>query len=427
MINANKNRVTYYAWVIWAVAAIFYAYEFFLRLSPSVMVDELMQAFHVHASALGSLSAMYYYAYAIMQIPIGILLDRFGPRYLLTFAANMVAIGCLLFGTTHQLWVAEIGRILMGIGSAFAFVGCLKLSAAWFPVSRFALVVGLTNTLGVLGAISGEEPLAFLVDSLGWRHMIIIAMFLGFALAILNFLVIRNYPYYECIAEKPPALPKGHALWSHLKQIVTSKQTWLIAVYGGLLVAPIAGFAELWCVPFLMKAYGFTKPVAAGLSSMTFVGIAVGGPIHGVLSNYLGRRRPVMLLGSIGALCALSILIYYPLPTQDVLIGGLLFLLGFFSVNMLLSFALNTEIHPKAIGGTVIAFTNMLVMLGGTIFQPLIGRILDSLTASNSDSVTAFSVHDYHVAFMLLPICQLFGVVLIYFIRETYCCAAIEH
>ncbi|MCD6055316.1 MAG: hypothetical protein K0R12_278 [Gammaproteobacteria bacterium] len=418
----KEERFTGYAWVIWLVAAVFFAYELFLRLSPTVMVDELMEAFNVHARELGSLSAMYYYAYALMQIPVGILLDRFGPRILLTFASTLVAIGCLVFGTTHQLWVADIGRILMGIGSAFAFVGCLKLSAAWFPASRFAFVVGLTNTLGVLGAVSVAKPMAFMVQNLGWRDVILLMMFIGFGLALLNFLVVRNNPYYQQIASKQPRLPKGHELWTHLKHIVSNKQTWLIALYGGLLVAPIAGFAELWCVPFLMKTYALTKPDAAGLTALIFVGIAVGGPLHGFLSNWIGRRRPIMLAGALGACMSLSTLIYLPELLQPWMIPTSLFLLGFFSVTMLLCFALNSEIHPKEISGTVIAFTNMLVMLGGTLFQPLIGYLLDAHWKTViKEGAYHYSIHDYQMAFVLLPICQLLGVVLLYFIRETYC------
>jgi MFS family permease len=412
-----------FAWIIWLVAAIFYSYEFFLRISPTVITEELTRDFNASKEAVGFVSGMYYYAYAIMQIPVGLLLDRFGPRRLLTAAAAIVSLGCLLFAITDQLWVAGVGRALMGIGSAFAFVGCLKLSAAWFPASQFAMVVGLTNTLGVMGAIFGEEPLAYVIDMAGWRHVMLVAMLTGIGLTILNYVVIRDYPYYQRIAKHPPKLPKPSALWQHLKNIIQSKQTWLVAIYGGLLVAPISGFSELWCVPFLMKAYGLTKAHAAGLASVVFIGIAIGGPVNGALSNLLKRRRPVMLIGAIGACLSLSILIYMPLPS-DILIGPLFFLFGFFSSNMLLCFALNSEIHPKQIGGTVVAFTNMLVMLGGTIFQPLLGYFLDQDALQQPHHL--LTLQNYQHAFIWLPICQLIGVGLIYFIRETYCCCCDE-
>ncbi len=420
--NSAQPRPQAYAWVIWIVAALFYSYEFFLRISPTVMVDDLMRSFHVSAETLGSLSAMYYYAYAIMQIPVGILLDRYGPRRLLTFAATMVALGSYLFATTNTLGIAEFGRVLMGIGSAFAFVGCLKLSAAWFPAKRFALVVGLTNMLGVIGAINGEAPLAYVVGQLGWRYTMHAAAIIGIALTILNLLIIRDAPYQQQISPREPLFPSNQELVSGIKKILRSKQTWLAACFGGLLVAPIAGFAELWSVPFLMQSYALTKPEAAGLSSVVFIGIAIGGPLNGQFSSWLGQRKLIMMIGAIGALFSLLAVIYVRLPSE-LLISVLLFCLGFFSSSMLLAFVVNCELHSKRISGVVIGFTNMLVMLGGTIFQPLIGFLLDeNWQGKLTQGAHVFSLHDYHIALSLLPACQLLGIICVMFIRETYCC-----
>lgn len=404
-------------WIIWLVAALFYGYEFFLRISPEVMVQDLERTFAVSAAALGSLSAFYYYAYAVMQIPVGVLLDRFGTRKLLSLSALIVAFGCWLFATTTSLHIAEFGRLLMGVGSAFAFVGCLKLASAWFPRSQFALVVGLTNMLGVIGAINGEAPLAAFVDHVGWRSSMLYAAVVGFAIAILIMLVVRNQPKQAINKPSEPQLD----LWGGIRYIWCCKQTWLVAIFGSLMVAPIAGFGELWAVPFLQKLNHLSHVETAGIASLVFVGIAVGGPVNGWISGKLGKRSLIMLVGALFALASLCLIIYVPLK-HAWLVGLLLFVFGFFTSSMLLCFALNTEYNPVNVSGVVIGFTNMIVMLGGVIFQPLIGVLLDDRwSGAMHQGARVYSIQDYQHALSILPISIIAALVLLLFIKDSYC------
>ncbi|MBL4647693.1 MAG: MFS transporter [Gammaproteobacteria bacterium] len=409
-----------YAWIVWAVAALFYSYEFFLRISPGVMTSELMHTFLVDATTLGVLSGFYYYAYASMQIPVGILLDRFGIKRLLSIAVLFVTLGCVLFSTAQQLWVAELGRVLMGLGSAFSFIGCLKLISNWFDAKKLAMVIGLTNTLGVMGAINGEAPLALLVDNIGWRQVMFVAAIVGIVIVALVSVLIYDRPPSPLANLRQDKTQPQH-FWDGIVNVIKSRRTWLVAIVGGLMVAPVSAFTELWSVPFLQLEHHVAKPQAALLASLMFVGIAVGGPVHGLISGRLGRRKPVIWLGALGALLCLSSIIYLPI-NNIIVLTGLLFLFGFFTSSMLLCFAINTEFQPSWATGVTVGFTNMLVMLGGTLFQPLVGYLLDNQWHGKLLAGTrVFSLHDYQLALSLLPLCLIAALIVIPFIRETFC------
>jgi len=407
------------AWIIWIVAAIFYAYEFFLRISPTVLTAELMRDFGISAAAVGTLSAFYYYAYASMQIPVGIMLDRYGIRRLLVFAAILVAIGSILFSFTGSLWVANLGRVFMGVGSAFSFVGCIKLATNWFPANRLAIVIGLTNMLGVFGAIGGEAPLSYFVATFGWRHTLFIAGIIGALLALLIQLIVRDSPpetgcdpIVSLSKEGEPPLLEG------LKLILKSKATWLAAIYGCLLVAPIAAFTELWSVPFLMSVDNLTKFEASLVSSIVFMGIAAGGPIIGFLSGYFGTRKLFMWLGTIVAFITMMCIIFIANLAMWQL-SILLFSFGFATSNMLLIFTINVEQNPHWVSGVVIGFTNMVVMFGGAIFQPLVGLLLDWQNSPTFLTTHTHSAHEFQLALVVLPCCQLVALGLLTMMRET--------
>jgi len=376
-----------------------------------------MHYFNVDAAVLGSLSAFYYYAYAVMQIPAGALVDRYGIRKLLIPSALLVALSIGAFSFTQDLWVAEIARILMGFGSAFAFIGCLKLAANWFPKQQFPILVGLTNTVGVIGALTAEAPLAISVAHYGWRHTMLATGAVGLIITFFIFLIVRDYPKY-C---KPHMQPIKRNLWKGLLHIIRFPQTWIVAIIGGLMVAPVSGFTELWSIPFLMKAHHMTRPEAAGLASLMFLGIAVGGPIHGVISRLLGRRKPELFISACLALICLSLVIYGAIDSL-LLLGALLFGFGFFTSSMLLCFALNTESQPSWASGVTLAFTNMLVMLGGTISQPLIGFVLDLQTKNHGVSeLSSLSCHDFRLALSILPASFVIAIIMIPFVKESYC------
>lgn len=426
MTNTNSSRIK--PWIIWGLASFFYLYENCLQVSPGVMVPELMRTFKVDAAALGNLAAFYFYAYAGTQIPVGVLLDRYGPRRLLTMATAVVAIGCLFFGTAHSVPGAEFGRLLIGFGSAFAAVGCMKLAASWFPLERFALLTGLMLTVGLSGSIFGETPLALLVTGIGWRSSMLILAGIGAVLLAAIWNIMRDKP--ETMSEQATAVATAEhqqKLFAGISGVLKRPQSWLVAIYGGLMFAPTSIFGALWGVPFLMQAYSLDRPTAAGIISMLFFGWIVGSPLLGLVSDKLGKRKTTMWWGSIGGLACMLTIIYVPnIPT--LVLSALLFAFGFFSSGFLPAFSIMREISPHNSNATALGFMNMLNMVGGAAGQPLVGYLLDANWSGEMlDGVRVYSVQHYHIALAALPIMMAISLLIIPFIKETFCKSVTNH
>lgn len=412
-----KQETIAYAWVIWLVASLFYSIEYLQRVSITVMATPLMQAFDINAGTLSFISSLYFYSYAAAQIPVGVLLDKFGARKLLTAACAVISIGSLLFAVSKMLWVLGLARILIGFGSAFAFIGVLKLASSWFPDKRYPLMVGLTNSLGVAGAIFGQAPLAKLVQVSGWQHSMIILSIIGFVISILIWFTILDCPV--CLlnqhVKKPRhTLPQGQ-LKVALRKIAGEPQSWVTALYAGLMVVPIIAFGELWAVPFLTKQYNLSTIMAANVNAAIFIGIGFGGPINGWFSTYFNKQRSMMLLGNISALICLLLIIYTNVHLVWLLFL-LLFVFGFSTSSMLIAFTVNKERFPREYNGTVAAFTNIVIVVLGAVFQDVLGLLLDHWkTVSQQDT---YSIATYHAALSVLPIVSLICLGLLFFIHK---------
>lgn len=407
-------------WIICGVAALYYAYEYYLRISPSVMSLSLRHYFMINGAEFGNLSAFYYYAYAPMQIPVGIMMDRYGARRLLTFACLLCSVGTLLFVGPGVFAIAALGRFFVGFGSAFAFVGVLKLATVWMPPSRFAMIAGLTSALGAAGAIAGDITLTKLVSVIGWRPTLYSTALLGLVITVLLWVVIRDHPDGEN-AEESGAQGVGlRSLLRDLMVILRNKQIWLNGVIGCLLYLPTTTFAELWGIPYLKAAFHFSAEEAAYANSLVFLGFMVGGPIFGAISDRMGNRRRPMLVGSLLAAVIFAMVFYVPSLTQTQVLT-LLFLGGVAYSAQVIVFAVGRELSPRKAAGTAIAVTNMMVMLGGFLFQPIIGKILD-MTWSGTviAGVHVFSVANYQVAMLVITVGLLFSSLGILFLRESF-------
>ncbi|MCW5589189.1 MAG: MFS transporter [Legionellales bacterium] len=413
MQNFNHSYSSRFLWIMWLTAALFYFYECLLQVSPSVMGQNLMRDFHIHAEGLGYLASIYFYAYALMQIPVGMLLDRFGPRRLLGVAALLCGLGCLIFSLASHIASAACGRLLIGIGSSFAAIGCLKIAAIWFPVNRFAIVAGLTVMLGMLGATGGQAPLAFLVDTCGWRETMIVLGIIGSVIAVVLFSVVRD--------ASTPSLKKPHdSLWKNLHTVIKNQHIRLATVYTGLVFAPTPALAALWGVPFLTTCYHFTRPIAAGYISLIYLGAAIGSPLWSLFSNLLGRRRLPLVIGASVSFVNALMIIY--LTASPALLGLNLFLFGFSSSSFLLVFAIVRELSTAKSAATALGFANMSTMLGTAILQAVIGYVLDSYWQGTlHHHVRIYSLHDYQFALSIIPICFGLSFFLLPFIRETFC------
>lgn len=387
------------AWAAWLLASLFFFYAFAQRVAPSVMVEELMRDFAVGAAILGNLSAAYFYAYAALQIPIGLMLDRLGPRRLMTGGAALAGLGSLVFALSDSVLGAYGGRLLVGAGAAFSWVGALTVAVQWFPPQRFAALGGGTQAFGMAGAVFGQAPIGLVVGAYGWRGASLVLAVAGLALALALWFVARDRPM--------PAHGHG-SLLSGLRIVVSNRQTWLSAVFGMAMVAPVVGFGGLWGVPYLTQTQGMSRAEAASLMSLLFIGWGVGAPLLGSLSDRLGKRRPPMALGA--AIATLALLAVPLVAHSPLLLGALMMLQGFAASPMVVGVALSRESNPPQVSGTVLGFVNTFVVGSGALFQPLIGILLDlQWDGRMVDGARVYSAHAYHLALSVLPVIVAIG------------------
>ena len=402
------------AWIAWLCGASFYCYGFFQRVAPSVMVGDLMRDFAVSGAVLGHLTAFYFYAYAGLQIPIGVMVDRFGPRRMLGAAAVLCTVGSGLFATADSVGLAYAGRALVGAGAGVSWIGTLQIAAFGFPARRFALLSGLTLLLGMAGGIGGQAPLALLIDATGWRPTLLGAT--GVA-ALLALLIWRFVPAGEAAARPREA---GGVLRG-LLAVLASPQSWFCAVFGAGMAVPVLAFAGLWGVPYMMETYGLSRPAAAFTTTLMLVGWAIGAPAAGWVSDHLGRRRPVVVVATIAALASLAGAIYLP-GLVLVAVQALLLVHGVFSGAMVLSFAVARENNRQAFGATAVGFVNMAVMAMSAAFQPLIGWLLDRAWDGRLvDGGRVYSTAAFKTALLTLLAAGAVACVAALLTRETRC------
>jgi MFS family permease len=346
-------------------------YAWFQRVAPSIMIDPLMRDLGVSAVVLGNLSAVYFYAYAGLQLPVGVLVDRFGPRRLLSGGLAVCAAGTALFALAEDIGAAYLGRLLVGGGAAFGFVGGLKLATTWLAPRHFALASGLLMMSGMLGGILGQAPLAAVVELTGWRPALLASAVAGLVLAAATWWVVRDSP------GDPAPEPGRDAIGLRtLARAVLDRQNLLLALVLGAMTAPLLGFAGLWGVAWLMQVHGMSRPEAAGFASLLLLGWAAGSPLAGALGERLGRRkRPLMATIALGG-AGLGVALWLPAPPPLVL-GTLFVLCGACFGTMVLGFAVARDNNPPATQGAAFGFLNAAVVGSGALFQPLVGWLLD--------------------------------------------------
>jgi sugar phosphate permease len=416
-------------WLICTVGALFYSYEYFLRITPSVMEPALRQHFSLSAMGFGVFSSFYYYSYVPMQLPVGVLMDRWGPRRLLTMACAISVLGMWFFAATNLVSLAAAGRFLTGFGSAFAFVGVLKLATIWLPEDRLALVAGLASALGTIGAMIGDNLLGAMVQQVGWQHAVNLTAIFGVGLLVVMWFGIHDKK--KDLEADGGTVTSFSKVLLDLKVIVSNKQIWINGGYGCLIYLPTTVFAELWGIPYLSHAHGMSLASAEFSNSILFMGCTVGAPLWGYLSDRLKQRKLPMRVGAFGAGVVMTLILYVP-DLKTPVLYTLMFALGCLYSVQAIVFAVGRELSPREAGGTAIAMTNMCVMLGAIVLQPLVGRVLDwcvirrydgniAMDMLDSNQIRAlYTAADYQFAMAVIPVGIFMGVLLTFFLKETH-------
>ena len=388
------------AWLFWSLPALFFLYEFMLRVSPSVVESTLQSEFSATAAAFGFTMGMYYFAYAPMQLVVGLLLDKFGSRRPLAIAALVCGLGAALFAMASSLGMLGAGRLLAGVGSAFAYVGTIYVASVWFPSSRLALIAGVTAALGMVGAVAGETVLGWVDHSVDWRMstwgFAIVALCLGIGIWLL---VPKRPAWFEHNVLASRRM-HGGGIFSGLNCVFRSRQTWILSLIAGMLYLPVGTFGALWGDSYMASCLKLSASEAANADAMIFVGIAISAPLLGWLSDRTGHRRRVLVIGLLIALVATVGLLMLS-ASESSATFPLLFVLGFGVGSIVVAFPMAMELNPHHARGAAITFVNFFQMLLAGIGQWFIGVLLD--WGKPAGPAATYDVSDYRTAFLMLP------------------------
>lgn len=420
MIKTSEYRdakSTWLPWLMFGIAALFYCFVYFLRVSPGMMTTEVQKHFAITATKFGLFTSLYYAAYSPMQLVVGTIIDRYGARAVLFGACLICLAGVYLFGTAHSFAIACAGRFLMGLGTSFGYVTILKVASLWLPPKRFAAAAGLTTAFGMVAAIVTEKYLATTIQQSGFHNWLMTSLTVGTILAFVFMTVLRNSP-----SDKGDDDAQSRLSFKELKEgywkIITNPQCWYIGIVGALLYMPAMVFLDVSGPSYFHAAYGLNKSESATMVNLIFAGWIVGGPAIGMISDHIKRRKSPLMISSFVAMLLISAIFYLHLP-MPVLMTCMV-LLGFTCGAHPLVFSLGKENSPLRMSGTATAFTNFLVMAGGYSLS-LYGKLLDThWDGTMLNGAPLYSLADYRFALTLIPIGLAIAMVISGLIKETH-------
>lgn len=411
------NRIL--PWIIWGLGTLFFFAEYFVRVSTGVMSPLLMEELHVKAAAVGTLSAFFYYSYIGMQIPVGVLVDKLGAKFLLVITTFIFGIACILFSTISTIWTGCIYRFIMGFTGAFAFVGTLKLITVYFESRQFALLAGITQGFGMLGAVIGTAPISYLFHVYGWRNTIFFIAFIFIAISIALVLFVKEIHPQKHNSHIPTA--KKSSLWQDIKSLIKVRGIFFNCLFIGLMYAPTTTFGEQWGALFMSTSLNISVTQGSLMIGFIFIGMAIGCPLIGFISDHLQSRVKVMRFCSLACFILIILIIYpnqlgfYP---SNYTYYILMFLYGIFNSAIVPSYALSSELVSRKISGIALGLTNMASVIIGSLLIPLVGLIIDNIKPIHPH-IAIINSHTFHIAFILLPLCFILCCGLTYFIKDA--------
>lgn len=414
-------------WTIFSILILTYVLVYFHRMAPGVVSDYLMSEFNTTGTRLGTLSAIYFFVYALMQLPSGVLADTLGTRASIISGNLTAGIGSIFFGMAQSFEMACAGRFMVGLGVSVVFVSIMKNNAVWFPARVFGLMSGLTLLIGNLGSVTAAGPLSFFLSVFAWRTIFISIGLFSLVLALAGFLLVKNRPEEMGYVSPNPG--------SEIENARVNQQSWIRNLLGVIKLAwiwpgfwvqfgAIGGlytFMGLWGVPYLRDVHALSRSDAAHYMTLMLLSFAFGALFFGWFSDRIGRRKPV-LTGGMGIYAAAWLVLIFT-PWQPGIAGQVLFsLMGFAGSSFVLTFACAKEtVHPE-LSGMGVSLVNSGAFVGTALMQPLFGWMADKTwNGTVVDGIRLYSSADYFNGFLPMLGFTLVGFAGCLFIKETHC------
>lgn len=400
----------------WFMGSLYYLYQYILRVSPMVMVDDIRADFLLDASTFGSLMAIGTYCYSAMQIPVGILSDLFGARRMIVLSLVSCIIGIGLFSYTEYMPLAYLGRILIGLGSAAGFVCASKISSEWFPAHQKPLWFAGVVVMGTFGAYLGGNPLAQLVAERGWRESLQVLTIVGVGVLVLNLLFLRDRTSSQL--GSLPTLSR-HETWKQIKTVFLSRYCWMYAIVALGMYLSISVFADLWGVPFLQNKFGVDREIAATTISMAYFGVCAGVVVTSLLSQFIKDSRPIIGISALLVAVLMAVVTFYE-GLSFPMVTVLMFMIGVFAGGEVLCFAQACEHMPVSVAATVTGFLNFIITLGAATIQQGFGYALDWFWSGllDAESGRIYALSDYQNALFIVILIASSSVFLSFFLPK---------
>lgn len=405
------------AWTVVLAAALYFFFEFFQVNVFNALDPYLLKEFNLRGGQLGNLSAFYFYAVVFCLIPAGLVLDRFSTKRVLLVEMTLCVAAVALFAMSQSLWQAKLARLLLGIGGCCVLLGSVRLATRWFAPRQLALVIGVIVTFAMTGGIMSQAPMTFLTDAIGWRPALWVIAGVGVVFFVLMVACIRDFPKGAKHVESHCA--KNLTIWRSLSLVLRNRQNWLCGLYCSLMNIPVflLGF---FGVLYLTQTKGMLRSEASIVTSMVFLGLIIGSPLIGYLSDRLGRRKICMQICAAVALFLILLIMFLPSLSFHLAVI-LFFVLGLITSSQVLSYPVIAESNPPSIIASAESVAATLIMLGGftsALFGSLMGlHWHHTFTAKN---VPLYSAHDYLLAMSIIPVGFVLSLLCSFLVRETH-------
>lgn len=416
---SSENRLVehprpLYAWAVFILSVIFSAYSVILQLSPTI--ENIVGNDMSRITGMVYAMTAFYYTFAIFQVPIGILIDRYGSRFLPSIGILLCAIGSITMSRAEFNWEIAISRGVIGLGATFAFLNGVRIINNWFQPKRFSYLLGLFIGLTALAIVLLKAGFNHLEKTLQWHGALMTFGLGGLIFACIYFFVVQDSPgagftIYSKITDRKQ-------FWKNIGHVFNSPHVWVVGVAVGLMIGPIFAFQTLWSIPFLKTVYEVPTPIAMMFNLLFMFGYASGAVFFGRVSTSLGKRK-IFVTWGIAVALMMIIIILYP-PYLGIQITSIcFFILGFGASNINIGYTIVHEHNVPQVTATSVAVVNTFYAFFAAISQSLIAIFLN--LGTQLQHTEGFTTRQFQVSLIRLPIYLFIALIFSFLIKETYC------